>query len=155
MTRGTICMPIDKEKFEAGKLYNSVGDDIVSFLKDRKKKAFTSQEIMGGVHFHTSFSNPEIAKMSTFTIADFTALLYDLVRKEEIRMKVVKGRMFFMATEISGRCPKCGVKITDPKKTWKMTGRPDRKGLRTQLQIGLFRCSRHGHFRVALQKQKI
>ena len=58
-------MPIDKEKFEDGKLYSKVEDDIISFLKERKEGAFTSQEIMGGVHLHTDFGTPEIAKIST------------------------------------------------------------------------------------------
>jgi len=34
-----------------------------------------AQEIMGGVHYHTDFSTPEISRMSTFAIADFTTLL--------------------------------------------------------------------------------
>lgn len=148
-------MPIDREKFEAGKLHSRVEDDIVSFLNERKERAFTSQEIMGGVHFHTDFNTPEIAKMSTFAIADFTALLYDLVRKGRVKMKVVRGRMYFMAAEDSAKCPKCGVEVVKPKKTWKMAGRPDRNGKRLQLHIGLFECPKHGVFRKVLGKQKI
>ena len=148
-------MPIGKEKFEAGELHSKVEDDIVSFLKERKERAFTSQEIMGGVHFHTDFSTFEIAKRSTFAIADFTALLYDLVRKGKVKMKVVRGRMYFMAGEPSAKCPKCEIEIAEPKKTWKMAGRPDKKGKRLQLHIGLFECPKHGTFRTVLHKQKI
>lgn len=148
-------MPVDKEKFEAGKLHSRVEDDVVCFLNERKEKAFTSQEIMGGVHLHTDFSTFEIAKMSTFVIADFTALLYDLVRKGKVKMKLVRGRMYFTAYGASAKCPKCGIEVAEPKKTWKMAGRPDKKGKRMQLHIGLFECSKHGSFRTVLSKKKI
>ena len=149
-------MPIDKEEFESGKLHSKVEEEIISFLNERKEGAFTSQEIMGGVRYHTDFSTPEIAKMATFAIADFTALLYDLVRKGKIKMKVVRGRMYFMAGgDGVAKCPKCGVEIVEPKKTWKMAGRPDKRGKRLQLHIGLFECPKHGTFRVVLDKQKI
>ena len=149
-------MPIDKEEFESGKLHSKVEEEIISFLNERKEGAFTSQEIMGGVRYHTDFRTLEIAKMATFAIADFTALLYDLVRKGKIKMKVVRGRMYFMAGEDGvAKCPKCGVEIAEPKKTWKMAGRPDKRGKRLQLHIGLFECPKHGTFRVVLDKQKI
>ena len=76
-------MPIAKKKFAEGKLHSKVEAEIISFLKERKEAAFTSQEIMGGIHYHTDFSTPEISKMSTFAIADFTALLHDLVRRSD------------------------------------------------------------------------
>jgi len=47
-------MPITKEEFEAGKLHSKVEEKIISFLNERKG-AFTSQEIMGGIHYHTDF----------------------------------------------------------------------------------------------------
>ena len=148
-------MPIDKEKFEGGKLHNKMEDDINSFLKERKEGAFTSQEIMAGMHLHIDFGTPEIAKMSTFAIADFTALLYDLVRKGKVKIKVVRGRMYFMAGGDSAKCPKCGTEVIEPKKTWNMAGRPDKKGKRLQLHIGLFECPKHGTFRTVLGKQKV
>ncbi len=148
-------MPVNKEEFEAGRLHSKVEDEIVSFLKERKEGAFTSQEIMGGMHYHTDFTTPEIAKMSTFAIADFTTLLHDLVRRGKIRMKVVRGRMYFMAGgDDVAKCPKCGVEVA-AKKTWKMAGRPDKKGKRLQLHIGLFECPKHGAFRTVLAKRKI
>jgi len=148
-------MPINREEFERGKLYSKVEDEIISFLKERKEGAFMSQEIMGGIHYHTDFSTPEIAKMSTFAIADFTGLLYDLVRRGKIRMKVARGRMYFMAWgDDLAKCPKCGVEVA-AKKTWKMAGRPDKKGKRLELHIGLFECPKHGFFRAVLAKRKI
>jgi hypothetical protein len=149
-------MPIDKSDFENGKLHSKVEEEIISFLNERKERAYTSQEIMGGIHYHTEFSTPEITKMSTFAIADFTTLLYDLVKKGKVEMKIVRGRMYFRAGGSGvARCPKCGLEITKPKKTWKMAGRPDKKGMRTQLHIGLFECPQHGNFRVVLDKRKI
>ena len=148
-------MPITKQKFEGGKLHSKVEEEILSFLKDRKEGAFTSQEIMGGIHYHTDFNTPEISKMSTFAIADFTVLLHDLVRRRSIRMKVVGNRMYYMIMDAPiAKCPKCK-ELFEPKKTWKMAGRPDKKGKRLQLHIGLYKCPKHGTFRKVLDKRKI
>jgi hypothetical protein len=149
-------MPIDKEEFENGKSRSKLEDDIVLFLNERGEKAFTSQEIMGGMeYFHTDFSNPDIAQMSTFAIADFTALFDDLVSKGKISTRTIKGQMYFLAAKGSTRCPKCETEIAEPKKTWVMTRRPDKDGKRMQLHIGLFECPKHGTFRTVLNKQKI
>jgi hypothetical protein len=152
-------MPIEKEEFQDGKPRSKLEDDIILFLKERGEKAYTSEEIMGGLeYFHTDFSNPDIAQMSTFAIADFTALLYDLVNKRRITMKAIKGQMHFLTAEDTPRrpkCPKCDTEIGEPKKTWMMTRRPDKEGRRLQLHIGLFECPTHGVFRTVLNKQKI
>ena len=148
-------MPIDKEEFSGGQFHSEMEAEIVSFLKERKEGAFTSQEIMAGLHYLTDFSTPEVAKISTFVIADFTSLLYDLAKSGKIKTKVVRGRMHFMARgDDVAKCPKCGTEFA-AKKTWKMAGRPNKKGERLQLQIGLFKCSKHGTFRAVLAKRKI
>lgn len=52
------------------------------------------------------------------------------------------------------KCPKCGKEVSTPKKTWKMAGRKDKSGKRTELTIGLFEhCDKT--FRHALAKKKI
>jgi len=52
------------------------------------------------------------------------------------------------------KCPKCGKEVANPRKTWKMAGRPDRNGKRTELTIGLFdHCGKT--FRSVLAKRKI
>ncbi len=52
------------------------------------------------------------------------------------------------------KCPKCGKEVSTPKKTWKMAGRPDKSGKRTELTIGLFEhCGKS--FRHTLGKRKI
>jgi hypothetical protein len=148
-------MPITKSKFEGGKLHSKVEEEILSFLKGRKEGAFTSQEIMAGIRYPTNFSTPEISKMSTFAIADFTTFLHDMMAREIIRMKVVNNRMYFTVTDgKSARCPKCN-NLFEPKKTWKMTGRPDKRGESLQLHIGLYDCPKHGSFRKVLEKRKI
>jgi len=148
-------MPITKKKFDGGKLHSRVEAEIQNFLNERKDGAFTSQEIMGGIHYHTDFSTPEISRMSTFAIADFTTLLHDMVRQESIKMKVVRNRMYYgvMAAH-TAKCPECKELFT-PEKTWKMAGRPDKKGKRFQLHIGFYKCPKHGSFRKVLGKRKI
>lgn len=148
-------MPITKNEFENGKIHSTLEEEIVTFLNERKDRAFTSQEIMEGLSYHAAFSTPEISRMSTFTIADFTTFLHHLVEKEKIKMKIVRGRMYIMAASKElAKCPKCGGENA-AKKTWNMTSRPNKKGEKLQLQIGLFQCPKHGAFRTVLQKQRI
>jgi hypothetical protein len=52
------------------------------------------------------------------------------------------------------KCPDCGKDVTSPKKTWKMAGKPDKSGKRTELTIGLFDCCGKT-FRQVLEKKKI
>jgi len=52
------------------------------------------------------------------------------------------------------KCPKCGKEVSTPKKTWKMAGRPDKSGKKTEITIGLFEhCGKS--FRAAVGKRKI
>ncbi len=148
-------MPIHKTEFENGRLSSSLEDEIISFLDEREETGFTSEEIMGGVRFYTDFRTLVTAKISTFSISDFIALLYDLVRKGRIKMKVIDNRMYFMINREMAKCPKCRMIVATPRKTWKMAGRPDKTGKRLELQIGLYDCLRHGAFRSVLSKRKI
>jgi hypothetical protein len=148
-------MPITMKEFEGGKLYSTIEEEMLSFLKERKDGAFTSQEIMAGIRYPTDFSTPEISKMSTFTIAYFTTVLHDLVRRGPIKMKVISNRIYFTITESNqAKCPKCN-RLYEPTKSWKMIARPDKRGKRFQLQIGLYKCPKHGTFRKVLDKRKI
>jgi hypothetical protein len=52
------------------------------------------------------------------------------------------------------KCPKCGKDVKTAKKSWKMAGKPDKLGKRTQLTIGLFECC-DKTFRQVLDKKKI
>jgi len=53
------------------------------------------------------------------------------------------------------KCPKCGKQVANPRKSWKMAGRPDKAGKKTELTIGLFDCPTCGAFRSVLAKRKI
>jgi hypothetical protein len=148
-------MPICKTKFQTGILRNDVENEIISFLKERKQSAYTSQEIMAGINYHTDFSTRETSKMSTFSIADFSTVLHEMVKQGNVQMKLLRKRMYYTLNDVStAKCPKCKLLI-NPKKTWKMAGRPDKKGKRLQLHIGLYYCPKHGSFRKILGKRKI
>jgi hypothetical protein len=56
--------------------------------------------------------------------------------------------------KIMAKCPDCGKEVKAAKKTWKMAGKPDKAGKRTQLTIGLFECCGKT-FRQVLEKKKI
>jgi len=61
------------------------------------------------------------------------------------------GGMYEMA-----KCKNCGAEVASPRKSWKMAGRADKAGKKTQLTIGLFDCpSCNKSFKVVLNKQKI
>lgn len=52
------------------------------------------------------------------------------------------------------KCPKCGAEVSTPKKSWKMAGRPDKNGKKTEITIGLFEhCGKS--FRSVLGKRKV
>ena len=54
------------------------------------------------------------------------------------------------------KCKNCGAEVDKTRKSWKMAGRPDKAGKKTQLTIGLFDCPSCGKsFKVVLNKQKI
>ena len=56
--------------------------------------------------------------------------------------------------DLMAKCPKCGMEVSTPKKTWKMAGRPDKSGKRMELTIGLFEhCGKY--FRSVLNKRQI
>ena len=92
-----LLTPIEKEKFM--KVPSNLEQEIISFLKARKGKAFTAEEIMGSTSFHLDFDLPVTSKTSTFVAANFVAVLHELVSKGQLTRKVVNNRMYFMATK--------------------------------------------------------
>jgi hypothetical protein len=55
---------------------------------------------------------------------------------------------------LMAKCPKCGAEVSTPKKSWKMAGKPDKSGKRTELTIGLYQhCGKS--FRSTIAKKKI
>ena len=55
---------------------------------------------------------------------------------------------------IMAKCPTCGKEVKNATKTWKMAGKPDKKGKRTQLTIALYKCC-DKTFREVVDKKKI
>ena len=55
---------------------------------------------------------------------------------------------------IMAKCPKCKKEVMKPKKTWKMTGRKDKSGKRTEVTMGLYECCGKT-FRSMIDKKKI
>ena len=54
------------------------------------------------------------------------------------------------------KCKNSGAELAKESQSWKMAGRPDKAGKRTELTIGLFDCpSCNKSFKVVLSKQKI
>jgi len=55
----------------------------------------------------------------------------------------------------TAECPTCGTQ-TNPRKMWKMAGRPSKTGERLQLTIGYYKCPKcNKAFRKAIAKEKI
>lgn len=88
-------MPIEREEFERSS--KDLEEEIISFLSARRGKAFTSDEIMGSTSLHAYFDLHATMKIDTFVVANFVAVLHDLVAKGKIRRKVVNNRMYFIA----------------------------------------------------------
>lgn len=86
-------MPIDKKEFESSSV--DLEKIIVSFLNGHRGKAFTSDELIGATSFRADFDLHKTARISTHVVANFVAVLYDLVAKGKIRKKVVNDRMYF------------------------------------------------------------
>ena len=60
------------------------------------------------------------------------------------------------AVEESAKCPRCGTEVSSPRKKWTMAGRPDKSGMRMQLEIGLFDCPKDKKpFRAVLSQKKV
>jgi len=74
----------------------------------------------------------------------------------------LRWKMFYANTvhnhssggKFMAKCPNCGNDVKNAKKTWKMAGKPDKAGKRTQLTIGLYECCGKT-FRQVLDKKKI
>jgi len=62
--------------------------------------------------------------------------------------------IFHVRGKLMAKCPVCGKEVSTAKKTWKMAGKPDKSGKRTELTIGLYEhCGKT--FRSTLGKRKI
>lgn len=90
-------LPISRSEFESGQILSDLEKRIVSFLEKDRSQAYTSDEIMDGVHFQTDFSNIVVGFLSGIAILGFPTILNNLVAKGKIRMNLIKGRYYYMA----------------------------------------------------------
>lgn len=67
---------------------------------------------------------------------------------------ILKTTLMALKGYSMAKCPKCKKEVSTPKKTWKMAGRKDKSGKRTELTIGLYQCCGKS-FRSVLNKRKI
>lgn len=53
-------------------------------------------------------------------------------------------------------CPKCGIEVASPLKTWSMISKPSKMGERFKLTLGLFECPRcERRFRAVVGEERI
>ncbi len=77
----------------------------------------------------------------------------EAVRKQLI--ETMTGKPIGLEIAALAECPNCGTEIS-PVKTWKMAGRPDRRGERLQLTIAYYKCPNcDKKFREVIAKEKI
>ncbi len=70
---------------------------------------------------------------------------------EDLRRELLNA----LSNPHTAECPKCETQ-TNPRKTWKMAGRPSKTGERLQLTIGYYKCPKcNKAFRKAIAKEKI
>ena len=73
-----------------------------------------------------------------------------------ILLRVNYATITFMRGEEMAKCKTCGTEALSPKKKWVMAGRADKAGKKTQIEIGLFDCTKcKKTFRTTLSKKKI
>lgn len=76
-------------------------------------------------------------------------------KKLRNQLKEIRKLMKTVSPPAVIRCPDCGTE-TNPRKTWNMAGRPNKKGERLQLTIGYYKCFECGKtFRRVISKKKI
>lgn len=90
-------MPITRKEFEKSSL--NLEEEIVAFLNAHRDKAYTSDEIINATNLRADFDLDATTRISVFVVANFVAILHDLVAKGKIRRKVVNNRMYFIAVD--------------------------------------------------------
>jgi len=96
---------------------------------------------------------------------DFARWIHDVFKETQLAKKIEK--IFETGEDLrselldalrnphTAECPTCGTQ-TNPRKMWKMAGRPSKTGERLQLTIGYYKCPKcNKAFRKAIAKEKI
>ena len=96
---------------------------------------------------------------------DFARWIHDVFKETQLAEKIEnvyttgedlrRELLDALSNPHTAECPKCGTQ-TNPRKTWKMAGRPSKTGERLQLTIGYYKCPKcNKAFRKAIAKEKI
>ena len=145
------------------------------------KKGVTSES---GFHFYEDMDKPlheaafnledfseKIRKVPVVSLefhqkrGDFVRWIRDVFKETQLAEKIEKitktgealrrDILNALSNPHTAECPKCGTQ-TNPRKTWKMAGRPSKTGERLQLTIGYYKCPKcNKAFRKAIAKEKI
>jgi len=79
-----------------------------------------------------------------------------IVKQIVLFMVLVLNLLSNHGGECMAKCETCGTEAASPRKKWVMAGRADKTGKKTQLEIGLFDCTKcKKTFRTTLSKKKI
>jgi len=63
--------------------------------------------------------------------------------------------MYANGGNVMAKCPNCGTNVKKPRKDWELPGRPNKKGERLVLRIGLFDCPKcKKAFRAVIGRRK-
>lgn len=156
----TSAQPTEKKTLsntEGFYFYTGIGrflGEVASDLEDFKEKI--SKIPVASLDFHQERG-------------DFTHWIQDVIKDQELaeaiqaldksgedlRKELLSSLTVHTDTPDKADCPSCGVAV-DPTKTWKMAGRPSKKGERLQLTIAYYKCSNCSKpFRRVISKERI
>jgi hypothetical protein len=121
-------------------------------LSLREFKSKISRITLNSIEFHQN--RGDFAKWTKNSLRD-PELAESIQKIEETGEELRKALLRSLDGQEEATCPICDTEV-QPKKTWKMAGRPSAKGEKLQLTIGLYKCSKcDKSFRHVIAKKKI
>ena len=87
-------MPIPREQFQKGS--DTTENNILNFLKEHPEEAYNAREIAEA--FGILDSKSDLVRVS-FTVYSYSALLDSLVKKNDVRRKIIAGVPYYIFLE--------------------------------------------------------
>jgi hypothetical protein len=87
-------MPIPREQFQKGS--DTTENNILNFLKEHPEEAYNAKEIAEA--FGVLDSKSDSVRVS-FTVYSYSALLDSLVKKSNVRKKIISGVPYYIFLE--------------------------------------------------------
>ena len=87
-------MPIPREQFQKGS--DTTENNILNFLKEHPEEAYNAKEIAEA--FGILDSKSDLVRVS-FTVYSYSALLDSLVKKNDVRRKIIAGVPYYIFLE--------------------------------------------------------